>query len=90
MESYGDFMDNKFAKDIRKIGYISNVAFNVFVTILMGVGIGWLLDYFLDTDYWIIICSIFFTLAAIINFIRLILKIIKLGEKEDQNVKKNK
>lgn len=83
-------MDNKFVKDIRKFGFISNLAFNIFVTILMGVGFGWLLDYFLDTNYWIVICSILFTIVAIINFIRMILKLIKMSDKEDGNVKKNK
>lgn len=83
-------MDNKFVKDIRKFGFISNLAFNIFVTILMGVGFGWLLDYFLDTNYWIVICSILFTIVAIINFIRIILKLIKMSDKEDVNVKKNK
>ncbi|MCI5939417.1 MAG: hypothetical protein SOU07_05945 [Bacilli bacterium] len=83
-------MDNKFVKDIRKFGFISNLAFNIFVTILMGVGFGWLLDYFLDTNYWIVICSILFTIVAIINFIRMILKLIKMSDKEDVNVKKNK
>lgn len=83
-------MDNKFAKDIRKFGFISNLAFNIFVTILLGVGFGWLLDYFLDTNYWIVICSILFTIVAIINFIRMILKLIKMSDKEDQNGKKNK
>lgn len=83
-------MDNKFVKDIRKFGFISNFAFNIFVTILMGVGFGWLLDYFLDTNCWIVICSILFTIVAIINFIRMILKLIKMSDKEDANVKKNK
>ena len=83
-------MDNKFVKDIRKFGFISNLAFNIFVTILMGVGFGWLLDYFLDTNYWFVICSILFTIVAIINFIRIILKLIKMSDKEDVNVKKNK
>lgn len=83
-------MDNKFVKDIRKFGFISNLAFNIFVTILMGVGFGWLLDYFVDTNYWIVICSILFTIVAIINFIRMILKLIKMSDKEDVNVKKNK
>ena len=83
-------MDNKFVKDIRKFGFISNLAFNIFVTILMGVGFGWLLDYFLDTNYWIVICSILFTIVAIINFIPMILKLIKMSDKEDVNVKKNK
>ena len=82
-------MDNKFVKDIRKFGFITNLAFNIFVTILLGVGFGWLLDYFLDTNYWIVICSILFTIVAIINFIRMILQVIKLSEKEDKNVKKN-
>lgn len=83
-------MDRKFAKDIHKFGIISNLAYSIFVTILLGVGFGWILDYFLDTSYWIIVCSIVFTIVAIINFIRMILKLIRLSDKEDMNVKKNK
>lgn len=83
-------MDRKFAKDIRKFSIISNLAYNIFVTILLGVGFGWLLDYFLDTSYWIVVCSILFTIVAIVNFIRMILKIIRLSDKEDLNGKKNK
>ena len=65
-------MDNKFVKDIRKFGFISNLAFNIFVTILMGVGFGWLLDYFLDTNYWIVICSILFTIVVDIIVINIL------------------
>lgn len=76
-------MDNKFAKDIRRYALIGNIAINVFVTIIMGVGLGLLLDYLFEKDYFIIICSVLFTLAAIVNFIRIILRLAKIDDKKD-------
>lgn len=77
-------MDKKLAKDIRRFSIISNIALNIVVTILMGIGLGLLLDYFLETDYWVIICSLFFTFAAIFNFIKVILRISKIDEKSNK------
>lgn len=77
-------MDKKIAKDIRRFALIGNIALNVFVTIVMGVGLGLLIDYFCDTKYWVIICSIAFTFIAIFNFIRMILRISKLDDKKKE------
>lgn len=76
-------MDKKLVKDIKRFSLISNIAFNVVVTIIMGVGLGLLLDYLFDKEFWTPICSVFFTFAAIINFINMIIKISKIDDKKD-------
>lgn len=76
-------MDKKLAKDIKRFSLITNIAFNVIVTIMMGVGLGLLLDYLFEKEYWTPICSVVFMFVAIINFINMILKISKIDDKKD-------
>lgn len=77
-------MDKKLVKDIKRLSLISNIAINVIVTIIMGVGLGMLLDYLFEKEYWTPICSVVFTFAAIVNFIKMILKISKLDDKKNK------
>ncbi len=72
-----DCMDRKLAKDIRRYATIGNLAISVVVTIVIGVGLGLALDYIFDTTYLIIIFSILFMIAAIINFIRGVFRLTK-------------
>lgn len=76
-------MDKKLAKDLKKFSLISNIAFNVISTIFLGVGLGLLLDYLFEKEYWTPICSVFFTFAAIINLINMIIRISKFDDKKD-------
>lgn len=76
-------MDRKLVKDIKKFSIISNIAFTVTVTILMGVGLGQLLDYLFEKKYWTPICSVLFTIVAIINFINAIIRIAKIDDKKN-------
>ncbi len=80
-------MDKNLAKDIKKFSLISNIAFSIIITIFMGVGLGLLLDYLFEVKYWTPICSVLFTLAAIFNFIKMIIQIAKI---EDKKVEKDK
>lgn len=77
-------MDKKIAKDLRRFSLISNIAYNVIVTLIMGVGLGLLLDYLFDKKYWTPICSVIFMFIAIMNFINMIMKIIKLDDKDNK------
>ncbi len=77
-------MDKKLVKDIKRFSLISNIAINVIVTIGMGVGLGMLLDYLFDKSYWTPILSVFFTLAAVINFIKMIAKISEIDDKKNK------
>lgn len=81
-------MDKKLAKDIRRFSLITNTAFSIITTIFMGVGLGMLLDYLFEKEYWTPICSIFFTFVAIYNFIKVILTITKMDEKKKINNEK--
>lgn len=76
-------MDKKIAKDIRRFSLISNLALNVFTTILMGVGLGWLIDYLFETSIWTPICSVVFTFAAIVNFIKIVIKVSNIDDKKN-------
>lgn len=76
-------MDRKLVKDIKRFSLITNTAFTVVVTILMGVGLGLLLDYLFDKKYWTPICSVLFTIIAIINFIKVIVKVAKVDDKKN-------
>lgn len=76
-------MDRNFAKDIRRFSLISSIAINMVVTIVMGVALGLFLDYMFETKFCVIICSVFFTFAAIINFIKIIIRITKIDEKKN-------
>lgn len=78
-------MDKNLAKDIRRFSLISSIAINMVVTIVMGVGLGLLLDYFFETKFCVIICSVFFTFAAIVNFMKMIIRISKIDEKKDNS-----
>ena len=80
-------MDKNLAKDIKKFSLISNIAFSIIITIFMGVGLGLLLDYLFEVKYWTPICSVLFTIAAIFNFIKMIIQIAKI---EDKKVEKDK
>ena len=80
-------MDKNLAKDIKKFSLISNIAFSIIITIFMGVGLGLLLDYLFEVKYWTPICSVLFTLAAIFNFIKMIIQIAKI---DDKKVEKDK
>lgn len=77
-------MDKKIAKDLKRFSLISNIAYNVIVTLIMGVGLGLLLDYLFDKKYWTPICSVVFMFIAIINFINMILKISKIDDKNNK------
>ena len=81
-------MDKKLAKDIRRFSLITNTAFSIITTIFMGVGLGMLLDYLFEKEYWTPICSVFFTFVAIYNFIKVILTITKIDEKKKINNEK--
>lgn len=76
-------MDRKLVKDIKRFSLITNTAFSVVITILMGVGLGLLLDYLFDKKYWTPICSVLFTIIAIINFIKVIVKVAKVDDKKN-------
>lgn len=76
-------MDRKLAKDLKRFSLISNIAFNVISTIFLGVGLGLLLDYLFDKNYWTPICSVAFMFVAIINFINMIIRISKIDDKKD-------
>lgn len=78
-------MDRKLVKDIKRFSLITNTAFSVVVTILMGVGLGLLLDYLFDKKYWTPICSVLFTIIAIINFIKVIVKVAKIDDRCKKN-----
>ena len=60
----GCLMDKKLAKDIRRFSLITNTAFTVITTIFMGVGLGMLLNYLFEKEYWTPICSVLFTFIA--------------------------
>lgn len=77
-------MDKKIAKDLKRFSLISNIAYNVIVTLIMGVGLGLLLDYLFDKKYWTPICSVVFMFIAIINLINMILKISKIDDKNNK------
>lgn len=77
-------MDKKLAKDLKRFSLISNIAYNVIVTLIMGVGLGLLLDYLFDKKYWTPICSVVFMFIAIINLINMILKISKIDDKNNK------
>ena len=81
-------MDKKLAKDIRRFSLITNTAFSIITTIFMGVGVGMLLDYLFEKEYWTPICSVLFTFVAIYNFIKVILTITKMDEKKKINNEK--
>jgi len=83
-------MDKKLAKDIRRFSLISNTALTVITTIFMGVGLGMLLDYLFDKEYWTPICSVLFTFIAIYNFIKVIITITKLDDTKKQNSNEQK
>ncbi|MFA6661909.1 MAG: AtpZ/AtpI family protein [Bacilli bacterium] len=68
-------MDKKTIRGIKKYSEISNIAISTVLTIGLGVGIGYSLDKWLETNYWIIICSILFLIVAIGNFIYHLLKV---------------
>lgn len=76
-------MDKKLVKDIKRFSLVTNAAFSVVVTILMGVGLGLLLDYLFEKKYWTPICSVLFTIVSIINFIKIILKVAKIDDKKN-------
>ena len=84
----GCLMDKKLAKDIRRFSLITNTAFTVITTIFMGVGLGMLLDYLFEKEYWTPICSVLFTFIAIYNFIKVIVVITKIDEKKKNNNEK--
>lgn len=61
-------MKKEVRDSFRAYGQIMHLGLNVVLTILLGFGIGKLLDIFLDTNFIYIIGIILFTLVAIINF----------------------
>lgn len=71
--------DNKDKKEVRKNFIYYSKIINIFTTligtILLGVLIGYLLDKWLKTDYWIIICILVFFFAAMVKFFKEIMKI---------------
>lgn len=71
-------MDKKIIKDLKKYSWVGNLAITTVVMLVMGVGLGLLVDYFADTKYWVIIISLIFLIMAIANFIY---RLLKIGEK---------
>lgn len=78
-------MDKKLAKDIRRFSLISNTALTIITTIFMGVGLGMLLDYLFEKEYWTPICSVVFTFIAIYNFLKVIIMISKIEDNNKRN-----
>lgn len=68
-------MDKKAINDLKKYAWIGNIAISTIVTIALGVGLGFFLDYVFEKNFWIIVCSIVFLIIAICNFIYHIMKI---------------
>lgn len=61
-------MKKEVRDSFRAYGQIMHLGLNVVLTILLGFGLGKLLDIFMDTNFIYIIGIILFTLVAIINF----------------------
>lgn len=61
-------MKKEVRDSFRAYGQIMHLGLNVVLTILLGFGLGKLLDIFLDTNFIYIIGIILFTIVAIINF----------------------
>lgn len=68
-------MDKKIVNDLKKYAWVGNIAISTVVTIAIGVGLGYWIDSYFKTKYWIIIISIVFLFIAIANFILHLLKI---------------
>ncbi len=71
-------MDKKTIHDLKRYAWVGNLAISTVVTLVIGVGLGYLLDYSFETNYWIIICSLVFLFIAIANFIY---RLVKIGSK---------
>lgn len=54
---------------------IITISLNLVVTIILGVIVGYYLDRWLETKYWIVICIFLFAGIAMFNFFREILKV---------------
>lgn len=63
---------NKESADYAKI---FSSGFTVVATIGLGGFLGWMLDKLFQTDYWIIIGIVGFTLLAVLNFFRILMRI---------------
>ena len=70
-------MNKKFIRDLKRYSQVGTIALSAVVTIVMGIGLGMLLDYLFDKSIWIIICSVLFLFVAIANFIYQIYKMSK-------------
>ncbi len=70
-------MDKKIVHDLKRYAWVGQIAIATVVTIALGVFLGYFLDYCLETNYFIIICSIVFLFIAIANFIYHLLKLAK-------------
>lgn len=68
-------MKKETRKSLQLFGRLLNVGFSVFITILIGVGLGILLDNHFQTNYIKIITIIVFTIIAVVNFFIEILKV---------------
>lgn len=90
MSFYGVDMDKKVVKDIKRFAIISNIALNVFTTIILGVGLGLLLDYLFDTRYIVVITSLLFIFAAIYNLIKTINRLTGYNDKKNNHINNNR
>lgn len=73
----GIFMDKKTVRDLKIYAIVGQIALQTIVTIALGVGIGYLIDYLANTSYWIIIISLLGMVMAIVNFVYQLLKYTK-------------
>lgn len=66
----------KDTKDaIRSYGQLLNLGFSVVLTILLGLGLGYLLDKHFKTNFLMITMTILFTIIAIVNLFVTLLKV---------------
>ena len=68
-------MDKKVISDLKKYAWVGQIEISTVVTIILGLLLGYFLDYCLETNYWIIVCIIVFFLIACANFFYHIYKI---------------
>lgn len=68
-------MKKEVRDSFRAYGQIMHLGLNVVLTVLLGFGIGTVLDIVLDTSFIFIIGIILFTIFAIVNFFVSLLKV---------------
>ena len=70
-------MNKKVIRDLKRFSQIGTLAISTVVTIVLGVGLGLLLDKSFNKNYWTLICSLVFLIMAVVNFIYNIYKMTK-------------